>query len=87
MVPLLFLSGSSMIPLLFLYGSSPVSLWFLSCFSMVPLLFLYGSSPASLWFLYGSSPPTLRKESREPFSMYSVMIITGLPGKKYNNNN
>lgn len=22
---------------------------------------------------------TLRKESREPFSMYSVMIITGLP--------
>lgn len=23
--------------------------------------------------------PTLRKESREPFSMYSVMIITGLP--------
>lgn len=25
--------------------------------------------------------PTLRKESREPFSMYSVMIITGLPGR------
>lgn len=33
-------------------------------------------------YIYGVLVLTLRKESREPFSMYSVMIITGLPGQK-----
>lgn len=38
-----------------------------------------------MWISKRRSTPTLRKESREPFSMYSVMIITGLPGKTKRN--
>lgn len=34
-----------------------------------------------MWVSKRGSIPTLRKASREPFSMYSVMIITGLPDK------
>lgn len=67
--------------------------WWLPCLQLPPSVSFFTpyyalyDQPLSPLKSFSSSRPTLRNVSSDPFSMYSVMIITGLPEKTHDQNN